>query len=483
MNKKICQFGLLTAFLFFFNSGCKKDDPTLANRPALHKLSGVANFGIPYEENGLLVFRDHQQYIDYQNSLENYIREELVKMPETDTITTVDDLLLAFETANYKNFSSFRDVSVKNFATLNATGWDRIDEAIEEHPYMDIYFESTLNQKGAVVIGDSIYIHPNQDGIIGFPKEKMDVYSFFNEMPGTQRNSTENVINWVRNVNPEILKGVSIFTPSQLTRTQGTKIPGVPLMEELSDIANISYDITQKDPCDPYTWTAYIFLSIAQKYNYYWLIGRTTIYWGDGTSEVFRDSVNHRDWHSGTKKHTYQPGTYHPYAFIELALTDNVGIGFSDESHTKQLGTIVVDNTLGGYCHSGSLTQDIKTVTSSDGKAEMRCKILGKSGGWANNIQAETEYWKKNSNGKWKKEKTDKYKRIFAKIEGRLSFGNCGDWVDKSKEELNTNKSSAFAVDRYGYKNRIKFNFVKSYHYLYHGNEKLELTQILPLCQ
>lgn len=464
-------------------ASCKKpsNDGGISNMKFLNQTLG---FIVPSIQNDMLVFQDRQHFEEYLVNYESYINNQFTKLPDDDSTTSIEDLIMAFEKARLSEFTSFRSKAVVDFEALNEIGWDKFEEVAEEHPFVDRYFESTLNQNRAVIIGDSINIYENLDVVVAFPKNELELYYTFLELPNSRRTTKEDIKEWVRSFNPEILTKVSILSPSEigrLTNPGGSGGTG-PVAVTQSENINIEHSIIQAT-CDPFSFKASIIIGKTKHSNHLRLGGATTIYWGDGTSTELREPAYNTPIPSGIKSHLYQnAGTYHPYAVINTYFTDNVGIPFSLETNTIYFGEVIVDGTLNSYCEDETMKEKNQTVSSADGKAKIKCKLIGRSSGWANNIQAETEFWKKKNNGKWSKEKTDKYKRIYAKVMGRLSLTVCGEWEDKSKEDVETNKKSAFAIDRYGYGSSVLFNSVKSRHYAYYGNEMLELNLELPKC-
>ncbi|GEM_PF-2275779 len=199
-----------------------------------------------------------------------------------------------------------------------------------------------------------------------------------------------------------------------------------------------------------------------------------TINWGDGTSTTdVAPSGASIELH-----HTYSaPGNYHPVLTVHCShqtLNETISTGFP---------TVAATNTVDDCSSKTDKEKNIKKY-SADGKAYINCRIIFRSKFLANNIQSETEFYKKNNNGKWKNEKTGSGRAISTRVYGYVGETNqCQNMVFEDQSEFNTNKKSAFAVKRWGMMSDLKsIKELNSNHYAYYGSEKIELNLKLSSC-
>lgn len=461
---------------------CKKPNDD-AKPSSVALMNGTAlNGSMPTVVNGMLSFKNHEHFDRYVASLEEYVNKEIeqqnkdVNGPDTNKLST-DDILLAYEQANFNNFVSFRSKAVSTFDILNNVGWDNFDDIVNEHPFIDRQFESSLNENKAVIIGDSIFIHENVDAVVAFPKNRTDLYSFMITIPQVSQTNVFSISEWVLKNKPGMFTDLLIISPSEFGRTVSIDPGYVPQSDGL---IRTGQWMSQTE-CNPLVWRSRISMINVNSAVY---SVRVTTYWGDGDSTVTHHAelLNMVDHF-----HTYPAhGTYQPFVKFYVEVGDyiqNVGvIIYQKHFITVPYSPINITSLLDSYCYDETMKEKNQVATSTDGKAKINCRIMGRSSYWANNIQAETEFWKKNNNNKWKKEKTGPHRKIYAKVMSNLSFGACGEWQYKEKSNENTNDKSITAVDRYGMRNPVVFNYVKSYHYAYYGGEQIKLNLELPLC-
>jgi len=442
----------------------------------------VLNGSMPTVENGMLSFKDREHFDRYISGLEVYVNGEFEKQNKDDNAAdtnklSTDEILLAYEQANFSNFVSFRSEAVRTFDILNNVGWDKFEDIVNEHPFIDRLFESSLNKDKSVIIGDSIFMYLNVDAVVGFPKNRMDHYSFMATIPKANQTNASSIGEWVLKNKPGIFTELLILAPSESGRVIGTD-PGY--TPQADGLIKTREEILQPG-CDPLAWKVNVSIINVKKGVY---SAKSTIYWGDGDSTV----NNNIDLLTKFERdHVYPAmGTYHPYIKYYILLGDYIsGVGsiiYGHEEIIVPFSPITITNSLTGYCYKETMKEKNQVATSADGKAKINCRIMGRSSYWANNIQAETEFWKKNSNNKWKKEKTGPYRKTYAKVMSNLSFDECGQWQYKEKSNENTNDKSITAVDRYGKRNPVMFNYIKSYHFAYYGGEQLKLNIELPMC-
>ena len=440
------------------------------------------NVSMPTVVNGMLSFKDREHFDRYISSLEVFVNTEIEKQnkdvngPDTNKLTS-DDILLAYEQANFSNFVSFRKETVTNFAILNNTGWDNFDDIVVEHSFIDRQFESSLNENKSVIIVDSIFMYLNVDAVVGFPKNRTDHYSFMATIPKASQTDVFTISEWVLRNKPGIFIELLIISPSESGRVVGTD-PGY--TPQSDGLIKTSQSMAQTE-CNPLVWRSSI--SMINVKNGVYSVKAVT-YWGDGDSSV---THNAQTLNMIDHFHTYPAhGTYNPYVRFFVQVGDYIsGVGtiiYYTEEIIVPYSPINITSILDSYCKDETMQERNQVASSSDGKAKINCRIMGRSSRWANNIQAETEFWKKNNNNKWKKEKTGPHRKIYAKVWSNLSFGACGQWEYKEKSNENTNDKSITAVDRYGMRNPVIFNYVKSYHFAYYGAEQLKLNLELPLC-
>lgn len=466
---QIAGLSLLTAAFITFNTGCKKPETVTSGRPDLHKLSGSISF-IPAMENGMLTFATQADFDEYQQQLLE-AAVSLMNSPDDNGETpTFDEALKQLE-ESIPNFLSLRAKNVDQFEMENINGWDKEGDIPEKHKLVDPLLESTLNEYGAVTIGDEIIMYLNKDLTATIRKSETSTYSHLIEMPENVKGNGYTAAKWVGNINT--LAKINFDVPSLSGLVIGSINGGnVTLGQDFSYNINPKIEI---NPCNTMQVTLNRFNVIRNPNNLAVLVsGIFTINWGDGTSD---NGFIAAGGSQSSINHTYaNPGTYHPTLIASVTGSDGKAEVLPYNFNSLQI-------TGGLKCNASTLKDKNQKKYSSNGQAYINCRILFRSTNMANNIQAETEFYQRNSSGKWKNVKTGSGKEIYARVWGGISFSNkCSGMNDKDLSESKNNKSSVTALERYGMFTPIFMQQMNSYHYAYYGNEKIELTLDLPNC-
>jgi hypothetical protein len=471
MSKRVKLGGLsiLAVAFLYFNTGCKKPE-IAATKPGIHKLNGTLSI-IPAVENGMLTFATQADFDEYQQQLLE-AAVSLMNSPDDNGETpTFDEALNQLED-NIPNFISLRAKNVNQFELENINGWDNEDDIPEKHKLVDPLLESSLNEYGAVTIGNEIIMYLNKDLTATIGKSEVAIYGLLIEMPESVKGNGYTAAKWVGNINT--LAKINFEIPSLSGLVIGSINGGNVTLGQ-----NFSYNINPKieiNPCNTMQVTLNRFSVIRNPNNIAVLVsGIFTVNWGDGTSE---NGYIAAGGSQSSINHTYaNPGTYHPTLIASVTGSDGQAEVLPYNFNSLEI--------YGGLkCNAKTLKDKNQKKYSSNGQAYINCRILFRSTKMANNIQAETEFYQKNSNGKWKNVKTGSGKEIYARVWGGISFSNkCSDMNDKDLSESKTNKSSVTALERYGMSNPIYMQQMNSYHHAYYGNEKIELTLDLPNCQ
>lgn len=380
---------------------------------------------------------------------------------------TFDDALKQLK-ESIPNFISLRASTVNQFELENINGWDKAEDVPEKHKLLDPIQESVLNADGAVIIGNYIVMYLDLDLVVSFDKRESQIYSYVREIPQTARVSHIAAAKWIGDI--DMLKVMTFSVPSQTGVIIGTGGGQVTLGDKFSFI--VSPEI-RKNPCDPFKVTLRSFAVQRNNNIMVSVSGNYNINWGDGTSNSGSIVLGN----SNSLDHTYATaGTYHPTIVV-------TAIGSDGQIETLTPSLPSIDAGTGDCFHRTDRSKTKDPVYSSDGNAYIKAYALFRSG-LANNIQAETEYYQKNSAGKFKNVKNGSGKQISAKIYGGISFNSsCENMSQKEASELKQNKSSVRGIERYSLFSPIFMYTLYSNHYAYYGNEKIEVNLEIPNCR
>lgn len=469
MNKKVQLVGLslLTAAFLSFNTGCKKPETT-STKPALHKLNGTLSI-TPAMENGMLSFKDAAEFDAYQEQLVD-AGIELTNTPDANGETpTFDDALKQLE-ESIPNFLSLRAKNVNQFELENINGWDKAEDVPEKHKLSDPLLESALNVYGAVIIGNNIVMHLGADFTATIRKSETAIYSQLIEMPEAAKVDEVSAAKWVGNI--DALGKIKFGIPSKSRLIIGSADgSNVTLGQWFSYMVNPRIE---KDKCNPMAASLRPFTIVRNPNNLSVLVsGVYTINWGDGTSDngyiVAGGSQN-------PISHTYaSTGTYYPTLTASVTSTDGKAevLPYAFDKYIVDGQGSCIDNTY--------REQRNQKQYSSDGNAYINCTLFFRSG-LSNNFYAETEFYKKSGN-RFRNVRTGNGKEICAKVFGTIATNSdCANAGSVDEEDKKNNRSSVKEIQRYTIFTPISTKNLRSDHYAFYNNEKIELSLEIPYC-
>lgn len=187
MKKIVFALSLLCSAVLF---SCSKKDATEASKPALSTMSTVVTryskfSDWPKVSNGMLVFPDTNHLINYINFLDSVIDPHNYDSVYTDNGGEFDQDLLLQNVENTLGFTSIRSTSHANFLKLNDVGWDRPENAPEEHFIHSMDIKSILNTNMDVQIGTAIVHYINAHLCVNYDVSRTDLQSQYNRLPST----------------------------------------------------------------------------------------------------------------------------------------------------------------------------------------------------------------------------------------------------------------------------------------------------------
>jgi hypothetical protein len=143
---------------------CKKDTKNNledeSKLPYYPRVGSFRSLTMPTVENEMLVFDDQGHLSDYIDYLDLIIMDEPQSEQDTDNDTfEIDEKLQLVE--DQIGFNSLRSIECSEFESLNAYGFETLDDIPEEPLLASSSIKSCLNEYYEVKIGDDIWVYFN----------------------------------------------------------------------------------------------------------------------------------------------------------------------------------------------------------------------------------------------------------------------------------------------------------------------------------
>lgn len=421
---------------------------------------GIEYSDWPTVSDGMLYFRDDDQYVAY-----NQFLDSLIAIPETNTDTTMndpDDILESLESG--LGFVSLRHNAQAAFDAANEIGWNSLEEIPEVHFINSITTRSTLNANADVRIGDTILHYISKDFSVAIPASET---SLLDQLHSLSTSATSGDITALDPLGEKIK--LQYWTVKELgigTTLKGTGTPGVLISD---------FNITQPNYCNQPLLVNLDNIRMADfgtpvKTDYH-------IDWGDGTSTNATSNSNvNNAWLNGVLHNYGAAGTYtiKIYGRINNGVLPNYNPPYDDDIQK----TVVVpmscvtgiSRTQGSVWHYDNMNMN----RAFWGKVWV--EHYGTSSNPKHKIGALTESYHLESN-KWRLSRIDRVVVQFSTT--KHSAGCAASWGDNGAAwPYNSRK----ACDEHKNKGQVSWDPVWANHRIVVGSNVFAFSQYMNPC-